>query len=317
MKTDIELLDDLDFSSSTLTFPLGVFSNGTCVAFSGRFQGNGHSIKGLKMNNTNNAGYKHAGLFHRLNNATVENLVIDSSCSFTGYYVGALSVSVGGSLTVISTKNKAAVSGTWDVGGFIGYMKDLEQPSVVSFEDCVNDGNVTGSQNDVGGLVGIISDNVNMTITISNSTNNGNVHGDGYVGGFVGYMSNNNNITFTISNSTNNGIVTGSGNVGGFVGYIDSNTNMTLTISNSTNNGIVTGNNNRVGGFVGLMSSNTNMTMTISNSTNNGNVTGNNNRVGGFVGYMINNNNNITFTISNSTNNGIITGSCSVGGLLG
>ena len=48
---DIELLDDLDFSHASLTLPLGAFSNGTCVPFSGVFQGNGYSICGLDMKN--------------------------------------------------------------------------------------------------------------------------------------------------------------------------------------------------------------------------------------------------------------------------
>ena len=34
LKTDIEVSADLDFPSSTLTLPLGVLPNGTCVAFS-------------------------------------------------------------------------------------------------------------------------------------------------------------------------------------------------------------------------------------------------------------------------------------------
>ena len=122
LQTHIEVTADLDFSSSNLTLPLGAFFNGTCVAYSGVFQGNGHSIKGLKTNNANKAGYRHAGLFCSLKNATVENLVIDSSCSFTGYHAGALSVSVGGSLTVKHTTNNAVVNGAGytGTGGFIG-----------------------------------------------------------------------------------------------------------------------------------------------------------------------------------------------------
>ena len=141
LQIDIDMTADLDFSDSTLTLPLGAFSNGTCVAYSGVFRGNGHSIKGLKINNRKYAGYNNSGLFCSLKDATVENLVIDSSCSFTGYYgVGVLSVSVCGSLTVTNTTNKAAVGGSFRVGGFIGLVEDLEQSAVLSFEDCVNDG---------------------------------------------------------------------------------------------------------------------------------------------------------------------------------
>ena len=78
LKTDIEVLSDLDFSDANLTFPLGAFSNGTCVSFSGVFQGNGHTIKGMRMKNTKKSGYNGVGLFCMLENATVENIVIDS-----------------------------------------------------------------------------------------------------------------------------------------------------------------------------------------------------------------------------------------------
>ena len=103
---DIELLDDLDFSHASLTLPLGVFSNGTCVPFSGVFQGNGYSIRGLDMKNEGRQGYNNAGLFCSLKNATVENLVIDSSCLFNGYSAGALCVFVEGSLVVKNDTKK-------------------------------------------------------------------------------------------------------------------------------------------------------------------------------------------------------------------
>ena len=86
LTSHVVLLSDLDFSTSGLTLPLGASSNGNCVAFSGVFQGNGHSIKNLAMHNKNNGGYKNAGLFCSLKNATVENVIIDSSCSFSGCF---------------------------------------------------------------------------------------------------------------------------------------------------------------------------------------------------------------------------------------
>ena len=113
LETDIEVTADLDFSASNHTLPLGAFSNGTCVAFSGVIHGNGHTIKGLTMNNTNNVGYKYAGLFCGLKDAIIENLLIDSSCSFIGNWAGALSVSVKGSLTVRNTTNKAVINGSY------------------------------------------------------------------------------------------------------------------------------------------------------------------------------------------------------------
>ena len=143
---NITLLDDLDFSDSALTLPFGASSDGSCVSYTGVFEGNGHSIKGLVMNNKDNQGCCDAGLFCGLEKATFENLVIDSSCSFTAFsYAGALSVSLAGSLTATNVTNKAAVNGgNVCSGGFIGFIAGLNQRTDVKFKDCVNDGKITG-----------------------------------------------------------------------------------------------------------------------------------------------------------------------------
>ena len=314
LQTDIELLADLDFSGSSLILPLGAFSNGTCVAFSGRFQGNGHSIKGLKMNNTSNKVFNHTGLFCSLKNAAVENLVIDSTCNFAGNWSGALSISVSGALTLQNIINKAAVSGAGRAGGFIGYIENLKQAAVVSFKDCVNDGPVTRIGNWVGGFIGEIYDNTNMAIIIFNSTSNGNVTGKGgFVGGFVGRIWGNDNMNVSIINSTSNCNTTGRDNyVGGFVGLFWSNKNIAVTILNSINNGNVAGSWS-VGGFVGWVCYG--VKLTISNSINNGIVASSGGEVGGLVGRI---STDMAVAISSSTNNAIVTASYGyVGGLIG
>ena len=154
----ITLLDDLDFSDSPLTLPFGASSDGSCVSYTGVFEGNGHTIKNLVMNNEDNQGYNKAGVFWGLEGAVFENLVIDSSCSFGGISVGALSVSLTGSLTVTNVTNKAAVSGNSGVGGFVGIIESIKQRLDVTFKDCVNDGNITG-QGEIGGFVGMIYGN--------------------------------------------------------------------------------------------------------------------------------------------------------------
>ena len=324
---DIALLSDIDFSQSGLTIPLGGSLDDSCVPYSGTLQGNGHSIKGLKMNIEKTWGYRYAGLFCGLKDAIIENLVIDSSCSFTGRGegVGALSVLVNGSLTLKNVINKAAISGDTQLGGFIGYIKDIEQTSTISFEHCVNYGSVADGTFYEGGFVGYIGWNSNIAIVISDSTNNGKVSGIGNrLGGFIGNMNNNTNITMDILNSVNNGDITGSGNcIGGLIGQIKTNTNMSIFISNLINNGAITGQeeqNSHTGGFVGGIISNTDTAITISNSLNNGIVTGRSRYVGGLVG-SIQQNTNTNMSVLNYTDNGTVTGRDSyegdVGGLLG
>ena len=242
LQTDIEVTADLDFSSSALTLPLGAFSNGTCVAFSGVFQGNGHSIKGLKMDNTGNSLYDDAGLFCSLKDATVENLVIDSSCSFTGDSAGALSVSVNGSLTVKSTTNNAAVNGKWRVGGFIGTLEYMQEGVSLTLENCTNEGNMTAA-GEVGGLIGYIGYNNNAVVKMNNCHCHGFITGEGQcgVGGLIGRVFSNTAITILLLNNSNNGNVKGSTeNIGGFIGLIDYD-GANIQIMNCANFGNVSG----------------------------------------------------------------------------
>ena len=80
-------------------------------------------------------------------------------------------------------------------------METWKTASVISFEGCVNEGNITGYSR-VGGLVGSISGS--KTITLSNCINNGTVTGIGSdTGGIVGGISSNTNMNITISNCIN------------------------------------------------------------------------------------------------------------------
>ncbi|MEA3286683.1 MAG: GLUG motif-containing protein, partial [Candidatus Marinimicrobia bacterium] len=137
--------------------------------------------------------------------------------------------------------------------------------------------NITG-QSYVGGLVGYIRDNSE----VSNSYSTGSVTGSGdYVGGLVGYNYGNS----TVSNSYSTGSVTGDDFVGGLVGW----NYWASTVENSYSTGSVTGSGDYVGGLVGSNTYNS----TVSNIYSTGSVSGTSS-VGGLVGY---NNNS---TVSNS-----------------
>ena len=277
---NIVLLDDLDFSDSPLTLPFGVSSDGSCMSYTGVFEGNGHTIKGLIMDNKDKQEYNKAGLFCGLEGAVFENLVIDSSCSFGGISVGALSASLTGSLTATNVTNKAAVSGNSGVGGFVGIIESIKQRLDVTFKECVNDGKITG-QGSIGGFVGMIYGNKYITVIISNLTNNGNITEGSFMGGFVGYIEGNRDIAMSISNCTNNGIITVNQCAGGLIGFFSDNRGLAVNISNIVNNGLITGESG-MGGFFGCMIFTSNTNMSVFNSTNNGNITGSK-YVGGFA----------------------------------
>lgn len=116
-------MKDLDFTGSSLLFPLGTQSDGTCFPYTGVLEGNNHVIKGLMMNNTDSKICKNSALFCSLENATVRNLVIDSSCSFTGSVAASLAADVTGSVMLYKITNEAFVNGSEHAGSLIGRAK--------------------------------------------------------------------------------------------------------------------------------------------------------------------------------------------------
>lgn len=317
---NIELTEDLDFSHVDLTYPLGASHDKTCISYSGLLRGNSHSIRGISMNNRGKIGYDSAGLFCSLENASVENLVIDSSCSFNGFTSGALSVTVRGSLAVINVTNKGTVIGCEKVGGFFGVVGNVQQGfPVVSLKNCVNEANVTGVDY-VGGILGRIENNANMVLSLSRCTSSGNVtSSDLGVGGLIGFFLNNTNMTVSISDSMSDGTVSGNRfRVGGIIGSIDENVEMNLVISNTTCNGIVTGNYGRLGGFIGYVYNNNHASITIENSANNAQLSTSKEKVGGFVGYIgWSHSLPTSMTITNCTNNGVVSGDGHTSGFIG
>ena len=140
---------------------------------------------------------------------------------------------------------------------------------------CINNGNLTGSADYVGGFVGQIYDNTNMAVIISNCTNNGIcTGGHESAGGFIGCFDGNNGVIINISNFVNNGLITGGSSIGGFFGSIRTGVDANMTVFNSMNTGMITGNSD-VGGFVGRIATDSESSMNtfdFTNCVNKGNV---------------------------------------------
>ena len=193
-------------------------------------------------------------------------------------YVGGLAGYTTG--TVTGSHSEGNVTGTGDyVGGLVGRGAAIE----ASYHE---GGDVTG-QDSVGGLVG-------FGTTIGNSYHDsGIVSGKNYVGGLAGYT------TGTVTGSHSEGIVTGTGNyVGGLVGSTSS------WVKNSHSEGNVTG-QSFIGGLIGFAGGNVD-----SSSHVEGDVTGTNYYVGGLVGST-------SSWVKNSHSKGNVTGQSYVGGLIG
>ena len=253
-------------------------------AFTGSFNGQGHTITGLTINR---AATNFVGLFGLTSGATISNVAL-SGGSITGNDgVGALiGYMVGGSVS--SASASATVSGMsateTNAGGLIGTVDGG------SVSESSASGDVTGAGYQVGGLVGYLTSGgaITQSYATGNVTGTNSTAGFGYIGGLVGGNGFTGGNGGTISQSYATGTVTGSGGpIGGFVGH----NNGTITDSYATGRVIGLGSASNIGGFVGVNYING----TITNAYSTGYVTGST-TVGGFAGY----NNNLASAITNA-----------------
>ncbi len=229
------LLHDIDFgslltddsrsdmwatSSSAGKGFLPVGDNASMGLFTGRFDGQGHTISNLVINRPDMDG---VGLFGQTYYAQIRNVGLVGGKVIGRHSTGSLVGSTNnGSLdNVFSTMN---VSGANYTGGLVG--QNNAQINIA-----YSTGTVTGADN-VGGLLG------RTFSTVRNAYASGAVSGSQAVGGLVGTNQG------TLDTVYASGAVSGSQNVGGLVGM-----NLS-TINNAFAAGAVSGNNN-TGGLVG------------------------------------------------------------------
>ncbi len=271
--------------------------------FSGTFDGNNHTISGLKtlgfydneglfgyvkngsilnLNLTdvtigNDGGTKyHGGIAGELNGGKIEN------CNVNGWvwgneYIGGIVGRVSGASTIsnctTSSGSRINFNGGSDitrprVGGIVGGV-DGNGTFSVTISGCVNNAKINNANNGTYGFGGIVGYNSGQTVNISGCTNNAEINGKSETGGIIGYTDNS-----AIQNCTNNGVVKGADNVGGIVGKICAG-----TISACENKQEVTA-VSAIGGIVGFATS-----LTINGATNSGTITGTGGQVAGIVGY--------------------------------
>ena len=139
----------------------------------------------------------------------IENIKTLANCSVIGK--GRVGGIAGYALGNISNcENHAMVNGTSTVGGIIGCYRS----SANSITSCANYGAVTGTNSQVGGMVGFLASG-----TIQNSANYGNIMGTYSVGNLIGYADKCN-----LNNVLGTGNVTATSNtkrVGLLVGFIN------------------------------------------------------------------------------------------------
>ena len=191
--------DDAKTAGEVSWTPIGNSDN----IYQGTFDGNGRIISNLYINATSVWGVGFFGYADRgsiknitFNKAKVkndkantgilagdagscifENIKTLGNCSVEGKNgTGGIAGNANGNIS--NCENHAMVNGTREVGGVVGRF----QGSGTSITSCANYGDITGTDNFVGGMFGGF-----LNGTILNSANYGNITGNSYVGSLAGF----------------------------------------------------------------------------------------------------------------------------------
>ncbi|MFI3324181.1 MAG: GLUG motif-containing protein [Rikenellaceae bacterium] len=226
---------DLEGSEDNQWIPIGVGSSNSGYIYKGSFDGGGHEISGLYINQSS----MYRGLFGYVSgmdyksdettSVTISNLGV--SGSVTGQsYIGGI-VGCARYTNIINCYNKATIIGsgsTGYIGGIAGSVTGETSYTDYELTNCYNMGTVTGTNSSatcVGGVVGRYA-----TGTMSNCYNTAVITGESYrVGGVTGFGDD----LSTISNCYNTGNVVSTGGetsrIGGIAGSM-----LNSTVSNCT-----------------------------------------------------------------------------------
>lgn len=253
LQNDIDLSEK--YGEDLLSFVPLSWQTGSLKAFAGTFNGNGHKIKNLYINEKKES----VGLFGQLGETgVITNVILENPrVSTTGQRMGAIVGYNKGSVIASSViggviESLVPAGGSAKAGGIVGDM--YESGSVIR---CVSNTKVIAKGNNVGGIVGSSDASTGKTkaLEIKSSYSLSEVQTTGkYAGGIVGYAR-----CVQIESCYAYGDVSGTEGVGGLVGYLQQRngssivpyiknsfvigTNIVVTGEEQTNNsGIVLGN---------------------------------------------------------------------------
>jgi len=233
--------------------------------YQGTFDGNGKTIRNLFISSTSNEiGFFGYVADCRIKNITfdnakvkgndncstgilagyvrscvIENIKTTENCSVEGQYeTGGIAGGANGNIS--NCENHAIVNGSYYVGGIVGICFDSEN----SITSCANYGEITGTEDFVGGIIGYFGEG-----SLQNSANYGNVTGDARVGNLIGYANicNINNVlgigNITANYADCNGLIVGyiadaSSTASGILAY-NSSAKMTIKGTEVTGDAVV------------------------------------------------------------------------------
>lgn len=252
----VTLANDIDLSgiyneSGKSWTPIGLQdSDGYIInAFAGTFDGGGHSIKGLYINNETG---REQGLFGIVS-GTVKDLTVEGEVTASSAVGGIAGWNYG---SIINCTSSVNITARREAGGIAGTLGNN-----ALIEGCTNNGDVTVTNKETyaGGIAGHNNRGTILNCTNSGKIENGSQGGEdafrNKIGGIVGFL-----YSGKIENSDNSGEITSheetasyttditDNYIGGIVGYSEGG-----TITYSDNSGKVNNAVNYAGGIAGYL----------------------------------------------------------------
>lgn len=258
--------------------------------------GNGGSITGCSFSGKITQlddGFANIGGMVGYDDAVIENCTFTGTLSGKGHTGGI--VGFGGN--VKNSVNKGTVTGA-NAGGIVGRVYEagtgleIKQPTR-TIDGCINEGTVTGTAA-AGGIVGSLGNGESdISMSVVNCQNKGQVHCDEYVAGIIGDLAVDRSGLIKVDNCVNHVDISGKNSVAGIVGKLAGGINHqegSVVISNCQNLGKLDSEGAYAAGVVAyymLMGKKLNHQLTIENCTNSGAIQCQNSAgaAGGIMGF--------------------------------
>ena len=196
--------------------------NSSSYGYAGTFDGQGHTVKNLYVDNVQGAGL-FGQVTGQIKNLTVEGNIYASTATHAGGIAGMLKENAGKTVLISNCVSKVNITFTGTsnyvyAGGIVGYCGANSDTSTNVIENCSYYGTITAENGScVGGILGAM---INRNVTIKNSTNYGTITAKNNVGGILGIHNESSPKAPAgrILGCYNAGTVSGQTNVGGIAG---------------------------------------------------------------------------------------------------